>query len=135
MTEAQEKPKNNRSSVHSKCKELDIFGVPVTLVHDGQPMFKTEVGSIFTVLLGICMLSFLVMKLKLFILQDEEQNYNKFIADRNLYDPSESINLKQNNVGFAFGSLNEELPINIARIVPLYIQVTWENGKRHKNTQ
>ena len=67
------------------------------------------------------MLIFVVMKLKLFVLQDQEQNYIRLVTDRDLYDPTEYINLKQNNFTFAFGDLYKELPINIGRIVPLYV--------------
>ena len=135
MTVNRSKTNINKTNIKSRCKELDIFGIPVTLVHDGNAVFKTEVGSVFTILLSICMITFIAMKLKLFVLQDQEQNYNKFVADRNLYDPDEVINLKENNFGFAFGSLKEELPPSIARIKPLYIDITWENGERDKDVK
>ena len=66
------KTKINKTNIKSRCKELDIFGVPVTLVHDGNSVFRTEVGSVFTILLSICMITFIAMKLKLFVLQDQE---------------------------------------------------------------
>ena len=113
-----EKMKSNKGGFTKKCKDLDIFGFPVTLVHSGRPMFKTEVGSVFTILLGIILLTFVSMKLKNFVLQDQDQKYNKFVADRNLYDPTESVNLKQKNFEFAFGSLDRDIPINIGRFVP-----------------
>ena len=66
------KTKISKTNIKSRCKELDIFGIPVTLVHDGNAAFKTEVGSVFTILLSICMITFIAMKLKLFVLQDQE---------------------------------------------------------------
>ena len=63
-----------------------MFGFPVTLVHQGNSVYRTEVGSMFTLLLVVAILTFFVMKIQTLVAQDSQQSYSYFSTDRDLYD-------------------------------------------------
>ena len=42
----------------------------------------------------------------------------------------EEVNLKETNFGFVFGSFDKELPLEIGRITPYYVEAYFEDGNR-----
>ena len=72
MTEKQ----NTKGKLLKSCRKIDIFGIPVTLVHEGHPMFKTEIGSMFTLMLVVFCLTFTALKLETVVKQDSSQKYS-----------------------------------------------------------
>ena len=101
-------------------------------MYNGDTKYRTEVGSAFTVILLITLLSFISAKLKLLVNQDSEQNYSQFSTDRDLYGEDEHINLYDNQFQFAFGSLNGEVPEKYGRFTAQYIEKVWDEDKTKK---
>ena len=107
----------------------------MTLVHDGETYFKTEVGSTFSIVLVITILAFLLVKVQTLVKQDQQQQYSHFSTDRDLYDPNQFINLHENNFKFAFGTLDGDIPPEIGRLVPYYYQNEWNDGVKSKKVR
>ena len=78
---------NKRGKLKQKFRLIDIFGVPVSLVHEGDTMFRTEVGSVFTLIMILVLLTYFIVNFKTVIMQDSNLNYSELVADRDLYDP------------------------------------------------
>ena len=68
-------------------------------------------------------------------MQDKEHYFSKFVLDRNLNNPDESINLKQNNFKLAFGNLRKDLPLNVGRLNTYYIQRKMVDGQWTKTKE
>ena len=121
--------KNKKKSISFKkwFKKLDIFGLPVTLVHEGNTTYKTEVGSFFTTMMVICLLTFVSFKLQTLVNQDSQQSYSMFSSDRDLYDMDEKINLAEGGFMLAFGNLWGDIPIEVGRLVPYHTE--WFDNK------
>ena len=63
-----------------------MLGLPVTFVHEGATTYKTEVGSFFTLMMVVSVLTFVSFKVQTLVNQDSQQSYKMFSADRDLYD-------------------------------------------------
>ena len=72
MSEARQKEKNSNAGINKYFKRLDIFGLPVTLVHEGDRFYRTEVGSVFTLILLVAVLTFFSMKIQTLVKQDTQ---------------------------------------------------------------
>ena len=68
-------------------------------------------------------------------MQKEYKNYNEIVAERDMGDPNETIYLKETNFGFVFGSFDKELPIEIGRITPYYVEAYWEDDEKKNRTR
>ena len=97
-------------------------------MYEEDTKYRTEVGSVLTIILLIAVLTFVATKVRVLISQDSDQNYYQFSTDRDLYDPDELINLHDNQFQFAFGNLDEEIPIKYGRWTVTYKQNTWHEG-------
>ena len=100
----------------------------MALMYEEDTKYRTEVGSVLTIILLIAVLTFVATKVRVLISQDSDQNYYQFSTDRDLYDPDELINLHDNQFQFAFGNLDEEIPINYGRWTVTYKQKIWHEG-------
>ena len=65
-------------------------------------------------------------------MQKEYKNYNEIVAERDMGDPNETIYLKETNFGFVFGSFDKELPLEIGRITPYYVEAYWDKDKKNR---
>ena len=100
----------------------------MALMYEEDTKYRTEVGSVLTMILLIAVLTFMATKVRVLVSQDSDQNYYQFSTDRDLYDPDELINLHDNQFQFAFGNLDEEIPIKYGRWAVTYKQNTWHEG-------
>ena len=97
-------------------------------MYEEDTKYRTEVGSVLTIILLIAVLTFVATKMRVLISQDSDQNYYQFSTDRDLHDPDQLINLHDNQFQFAFGNLKEEIPIKYGRWAVTYKQNIWHEG-------
>ena len=97
-------------------------------MYEEDTKYRTEVGSVLTMILLIAVLTFMATKVRVLVSQDSDQNYYQFSTDRDLYDPNELINLHDNQFQFAFGNLDEEIPVKYGRWAVTYKQNIWHEG-------
>lgn len=50
-------PKKERQTFCAKIKQVDLFGRPISLTHEGGHMFTSKIGAILTVAFGLILLS------------------------------------------------------------------------------
>ena len=67
---------NKRGKLKQKFRLIDIFGVPVSLVHEGDTMFRTHIGGMFTLIVITFVLTFIAINLRIIITQDSKQKYS-----------------------------------------------------------
>ena len=56
-------------------------------MYEEDTKYRTEVGSVLTIILLIAVLTFVATKVRVLISQDSDQNYYQFSTDRDLHDP------------------------------------------------
>ena len=70
MSEAVQREQTGNKGIKYYFRKLDIFGTPVTLVHEGDRFYRTEVGSVFTLILVVTILTFFGIKIQTLVKQD-----------------------------------------------------------------
>ena len=78
--------KNKLKNFLKTFRGLDLFGLPVSLTHQGKSVYKTTLGSSFSVITIILVLTYFLMKLVTFINQTADLTFKAYPINRDMYD-------------------------------------------------